>query len=141
MPHAARRLEFNVFDPSCPSVVLSAHSFAGEHLQMGQVGFFCCRSLLPFFLCFFRFFLLLFRSIPLLPLPFFLCPFVFSTLFSLPFSRFYPCIFSSFLYAIILYFLLACPLFVFSQLAETLRYKPEGHGFNSQWGPPNVSLT
>jgi len=25
MPHAASRLEFNVFDPSCPSVVLSDH--------------------------------------------------------------------------------------------------------------------
>jgi hypothetical protein len=27
------------------------------------------------------------------------------------------------------------------QLVEALRYKPEGHGFNSQWSRRNISLT
>jgi hypothetical protein len=31
--------------------------------------------------------------------------------------------------------------YVVAQLVEALRYKPEGHGFNSRWRHRNFSLT
>ena len=41
-----------------------------------------------------------------------------------------------------LYILCQCDVeYAVAQSVEELRYKPEGHGFNSQWGHWNFSFT
>jgi hypothetical protein len=84
-----RQPGFNVFDPNCPSVVLSdhrrglhifggplaSHFFTGQHLHLGQADFFFRPyriSVIPCFLCFIHYILLALSV---------LCFFLFSHLF------------------------------------------------------------